>query len=57
MIRLEHINQLRAEAGELLNLIRSCPSGLLRRSLRTQLELKREVIESMLRKWWEQEGM
>lgn len=55
MIQLDHINQLRGEANELLELIRKS-NGLMRRSLRTQLELKREVIESLLRQWWEQEG-
>lgn len=57
MIHLDHINQLRGEANELLELIRKANSGLMRRSLRDQLELKREVIESLLRKWWEQEGI
>lgn len=56
MIKLEHINQLRGEANELLELIRKADNGLMRRSLRTQLELKREVIDSLLRRWWEQEG-
>jgi hypothetical protein len=57
VIKLEHINELRGEANKLLELIRASSSGLMRRSLRTQLELKREVIDSLLRKWWEQEGM
>ena len=57
MIQLDHINQLRGEAKELLDLIRECNSGLMRRSLRTQLEMKREIIDRLLRQWWEQEGI
>lgn len=56
MIERDHINELRGEANELLDLIRKS-TGLRRRLLRDQLAMKRLVIEIMLKNWWEQEGM
>lgn len=52
-VTMAEIDELRGEANQYLELARYS-TGLARASMRTMLELKRERIEELLRRWWAQ---